>query len=174
MFRLCGPWDSQHKIDHIPRGPRGPIDYFVFAPYLYTPILRGLPKVAHKAILHPCLHFEAYAFMPQTFNAFAQARKIAYLSHGEGLVAENIYGPMIIEKSLVVGSGIERESLNQSSGTPPHSTPTLEPDSFFLYLGRRDPLKGADDLVSAFKRWREGSDGDEPILILAGPGGRLL
>jgi len=75
----------------------------LFLPYLYGPILNGLPLVADRACLMPCLHDEAYAYLPPVERIFRQARRILYLSAGEKALAERLYGPGIVTKGVLVG-----------------------------------------------------------------------
>jgi hypothetical protein len=55
---------------------------FVFIPYMYGPVFDGLRLVADKAYLHPCLHDEVYAYMPQVEQLFRHAKGILYNSRG--------------------------------------------------------------------------------------------
>jgi len=81
-------------------------ELFIFVPYLYGPTLIGLPLVAEKAFLLPCLHNEVYAYLPEVARIFQKAKKILYNSEGEAHLAASLYGPGIILKSTVVGVGI--------------------------------------------------------------------
>ena len=45
----------------------------IFIPYLYGPILKGLPVVSDRAYLVPCLHDEAYAYLNESRTIFYQA-----------------------------------------------------------------------------------------------------
>ena len=63
---------------------------FVFLPYLYGVILRGLPLVAERAWLQPCLHDEAYAYLPDITNIFYQAHGLLFISAGEMQLAAQL------------------------------------------------------------------------------------
>lgn len=69
---------------------------FIFLPYLYGPILNGLPLVADKAWLQPCLHDEAYAYLPRVEELFRMARGILYNSAGEARLAKKLLLPAFI------------------------------------------------------------------------------
>ena len=141
---------------------------FVFLPYLYGVILRGLPLVADKAWLQPCLHDEAYAYLPDVAEIFYQARGLLFISAGEMQLAARLYGPMIFAKGAVAGAGIELETLtaDHSESLPP----LLGNRRFMLCLGRRDSGKGTDQLVAAFRRFRQSRPSSDLGLVLAGPG----
>ena len=109
---------------------------FIFLPYLYGVILRGLRLVADRAWLQPCLHDEAYAYLPDVAKIFYQASGLLFISPGEMQLAAHLYGPMVFSKGEVAGAGIEMESLASDHGT---DLPTLLAHRrFVLCLGRRD------------------------------------
>ena len=88
---------------------------FLFIPYLYGPILNGLPLVADRAYLQPCLHNEVYAYLKEVEYIFHKAKGILFNSEGEAFLAQELYGPTIIPKSVVVGEGVESlPELNSS------------------------------------------------------------
>ena len=79
---------------------------FIFIPYMYGTTFDCLPIVADKAYLHPCLHDEVYAYLPQVEQLFHSARGILYNSSGEKALAEALYGPGIHNKGVVVGGAL--------------------------------------------------------------------
>ena len=143
---------------------------FVFIPYMYGTTFDSLSLVAEKAFLHPCLHDEIYARLPQVEKLFRQCAGLLYNSQGERYIAEKLYGPGIHNKGVVVGGGVE---------VAPHECATL-PDSvggvrlsssrYVLCLGRRDGTKNTDFLVRAFKRYKMLDASSDVRLYLAGPG----
>lgn len=141
---------------------------FVFLPYLYGITLQGLPLVAEKAWLQPCLHNEAYAYLPTVGNIFYQAKKLLFISAGEMQLASRLYGPTIFTKGVVAGAGIELEDLvlDQQMNLPSH----LVGQRFVLCLGRRDAEKGTDRLVAVFKAFHQLHPASCLQLVLAGPG----
>src|SRR4051812_21596702 len=84
-------------------------DWFLFLPYLYGPVLHGISIVGERAILQPCLHDEAYAYLPQVADAFHLAARLLFNSDGEMELALRLFGPGIWRKSTVVGEGVEIE-----------------------------------------------------------------
>lgn len=141
---------------------------FIFIPYLYGIVLRGLPLVADKAWLQPCLHDEPYAYLPDVTNIFFQARGLLFISAGEMQLAARLYGPMVFSKGEIAGAGIELGDLTcYCSDDLPIS---LANRNFLLCLGRRDPGKGVDHLVAAFSAFRQLYPTTSLHLVLAGPG----
>ncbi len=141
---------------------------FIFLPYLYGVILCGLPLVADRAWLQPCLHDEAYAYLPDVAALFYQARGLLFNSAGEMQLAARLYGPMVWRKGAVVGEGIELESLVVDHRTD--LPPALAGHRFALCLGRRDAGKGVDRLMAAFQTFRQAHPASELRMVLAGPG----
>ncbi|HET7569605.1 MAG TPA: glycosyltransferase [Gammaproteobacteria bacterium] len=143
-------------------------DAVLFTPYLYGTTLNGLPQIADKAFLIPCLHDEAYAYLPVCAHIFRSAKGILYLSEGEELLAHRLYGPAIATKGFVVGSGVELFGPDSSSQAVDDSS--LPQGPFVLVLGRRDATKNTDLVVQAFKNFRKDSKNSSMKLVLAGPG----
>ncbi len=142
---------------------------FIFLPYLYGPILNGLPLVADRAWLQPCLHDEAYAYLPRVEELFRMARGILYNSEGEARLARRLYGPGIAGKEVVVGVGVETtggSGADVAQVGPLH----MGRDRFILCLGRRDVHKNTLFLVRAFADFRRNNPDTDLKLALAGPG----
>ena len=150
-------------------------EYFLFLPYLYGPILQGLPLVANQALLQPCLHDEVYAYLPAVEQLFRQAKGLLFNSEGEAALAYRLYGPGIVERSLVVGSGVESDSLLPLSfrpGGPFTIAGVFQPqqERFALYLGRRDATKNIDLLLAAYRSFKHAHPRSQLRLVVAGPG----
>lgn len=138
--------------------------YFVFIPYLYGTSVFGAQSCPGKAILNPCLHDEVYAYLPGIAEMFGRAAHVLCLSEGEKQLATNLYGPAIAAKTTVVGAGVEHQPVDDVA-------PDIGdlPNNFLLCLGRRDPGKGLDLLIEAWRVFKSGSGGSSLKLILAGP-----
>jgi glycosyltransferase involved in cell wall biosynthesis len=144
----------------------------IFLPYLYGPILKGVEIAGDKAVLQPCLHDEAYAYLQQVDYIFRKSSKVLYNSLGEQRLAEKLYGPGIVTRGEFVGVGIEAGSSSSVSLPKTVGSFPIEPESYILCLGRRDPNKNTDFLVDAFKAYREQNPQTSLNLVLAGPGNR--
>ena len=143
---------------------------FIFIPYMYGTTFDCLPIVADKAYLHPCLHDEVYAYLPQVEQLFHSARGILYNSSGEKSLAEALYGPGIHNKGVVVGGGVESAAEDELTHLSSIGGVDIAEARYFLCLGRRDRTKNTDLLVQAFRKFKL-SDMSNPIrLFLAGPG----
>lgn len=143
---------------------------FVFLPYLYGVILNGLPLVAEKAWLQPCLHDEVYAYLPKVEESMRGCRGILYNSLGEERLANNLFGPGIIRKAEVVGVGVESFDLTHKELPTKVCGLDLKQEEYVLCLGRRDKTKNTAMLVAAFKQFRGKHPQSSLKLVLAGPG----
>ena len=144
-------------------------DAVIFLPYLYGPVLRGIPLVRERAWLQPCLHHESYAHLPQVAAIFHAARGLLFNSDGECELALRLFGPGLRDKSFVVGEWIETPAA--ASGLPTRVgafSPAQE--RYVLYLGRRDETKNVGLLIEAFRLYRRHDYASTLKLVLAGSG----
>jgi glycosyltransferase involved in cell wall biosynthesis len=142
---------------------------FIFIPYLYGIVLRALPLVASRAWLLPCLHDEAYAYLPDIAALFQAATGFFFNSHGEMQLAAKLFGPIAFSKGHVTGEGIELDVV-ESSNTVNDLPSEIRDRRFVLCLGRRCKEKGTDRLVAAYVEFKRRNPGSDLALILAGPG----
>jgi glycosyltransferase involved in cell wall biosynthesis len=158
---------SQSLLDYL-RAKREAYDWFILLPYLYGPVLHAVSTLKEHTALQPCLHDEAYAYLPQVAQAFYTAGKLLFISDGEQELALRLFGPGIWTKSHVVGAGVEicDRLLSNVNGTA-----TARTDGrFVLYLGRKDAGKNVPLLVRAFERFRRVRPNSDLRLVLAGNG----
>ena len=144
-------------------------DAVVFLPYLYGISLDGIRIVGPTAALQPCLHDEAYAYLPEVAQAFRTAGSLLFISEGEQELALRLFGPGIWKKSTLTGAGIESGHAINVGASPLPKSPN-HPEKFLLYLGRKDPGKNTTLLLDAFERFRRARPNSSLRLILAGHG----
>jgi glycosyltransferase involved in cell wall biosynthesis len=166
---FCSENISSPQLFNFLKNKKDQYHAFLFLPYLYGPILKGLPIVADRAFLQPCLHNEVYAYLPQVANIFHAARGLLFISEGESQLAQKLYGPGIISKSLVAGAGVEAGQHYDEAITQVGEI-SLKQERFVLYLGRRDATKNTDLLVKAYTTFKQQHPGSSLKLVLAGPG----
>ncbi len=145
-------------------------DWFLFLPYLYGPILHGISLVGDRAVLQPCLHDEAYAYLPPVADAFHLAAKLLFNSDGEMELALRLFGPGIWGKSVVVGEGVESESDHARNGRDELADVSTSHGRYVLYLGRKEEGKNTPLLVRAFARFKATRPNSDLKLLLAGHG----
>ena len=142
---------------------------FIFIPYLYGIVLNGLPVVAQKAFLQPCLHDEVYAYLPQVENIFRQAKGLLFISEGEAETAYKLYGPSIINKSIIAGAGVEVD-LRESYSVQKFIDFDPEKEAYILCLGRRDSTKNTNLLLNSYNLFKKKHPNLKLKLVLAGVG----
>ena len=158
--------NSRALLAHL-REAGSSYDAVVFVPYLYGPTLSGVPLVAERAFVIPCVHDEAYAYLEPVRAVFDAVRGVLFNSVGEEETATAIYGPGILGKSRVIGHAVEPVSPPQA----PASIGAFAPhrSRYVLYLGRQDASKNIDFLIEAFRTFRERRVATSLQLVLAGP-----
>jgi len=158
--------NSRALLAHL-REAGSTYDAVIFVPYLYGPTLSGVPLVADRAFLIPCVHDEAYAYIEPVRAVIDAVRGVLFNSVGEEETATAIYGPGLLAKSRVIGHAVEP--------VPPPATPqsvgSFAPhrSRYVLYLGRQDSSKNIDFLIEAFRTFRERRVATSLQLVLAGP-----
>jgi glycosyltransferase involved in cell wall biosynthesis len=153
----------QFLVDHVEQ-----FDRFLFLPYLYGPVIHGVMAVGQRACLQPCLHDEAYAYLPQIAEMFYGAGKLLFNSQGEAELALRLFGPGIATKSVVVGEGVETAAPGPAGEE--ENIDQFAAGRFVLYLGRKEPGKNTDFLVRAFSRFRRVRPNSDLRLVFAGHG----
>jgi glycosyltransferase involved in cell wall biosynthesis len=141
--------------------------HILFLPYLYGPTLFGLPLVAERAYLQPCLHDEAYAYLPRVADVVHAAKGMLFNSEGEYELALRLFGPGIVKKSIIIGEGVD---VLGDAAALPEAVGSLVParEKFVLYLGRQNPAKNVPMLVSAYGEFRRRQPASNMRLVLAG------
>jgi glycosyltransferase involved in cell wall biosynthesis/ADP-heptose:LPS heptosyltransferase len=141
-------------------------DAVVLLPYLYGLVIEGVHVAAQRSLLQPCLHDEAYAYLPTVARAIYSASRLLFLSEGERELAVRLYGPGIIAKSMVSGAGVDVADVEPDDSL----LARLEAARFVLCLGRKDPGKKTDFLAECFSRYKREHPRSRLQLVLAGTG----
>ena len=142
-------------------------DALMFSPYLYGTTLQGLPLVADRAFLMPCLHDEAYAYLDAVRDCFRKARGLLFNSDGELHVAAELYGPWVHFRSAVIGHAIDVVEPASASVSIRGFVP--QRSRYLLFLGRGDRTKNIDLALEAFARFRESRRTTSLQFVIAGP-----
>jgi len=146
-------------------------DAFIFLPYPYGTTLQGWRLAPHKALLQPCLHDEAYAYLPRVSEMMLGVAQLAFNSEGTYAIARRLYGPAIVPRSTTIGSAISWPAPGAGSAEPIAGF-TPETSRYALYLGRRSAEKNVDVLERGYARFRELLPQSNLQLVSAGPNDR--
>ncbi|MDQ6625855.1 MAG: glycosyltransferase [Verrucomicrobiota bacterium] len=148
---------------------RSSYDQFLLLPYLYGIIVEAISLLGADATLQPCLHDEAYAYLPEIADAFHQCGRLFFNSSGEMELAMRLFGPAILPKSTVIGEGVE-DAAPMANQSYQRGLATSVPTRFILYLGRKEIGKNVGLLLRAFARFRAARPNSDLYLLLAGHG----
>jgi glycosyltransferase involved in cell wall biosynthesis len=140
-------------------------DLVCFAPYLFGTTLRGVPLVAERAVLIPCLHDETFAQLGVVRDVFQACRGFIFNTLPEAALADKLYG-IGDRPAGVVGLGFD-------------PAPPADADAFrrrhglegplLVYLGRKETGKNVPLLIQYALRYRAVRRADL-TLVLAGDG----
>jgi glycosyltransferase involved in cell wall biosynthesis len=139
-------------------------DAIAFHPFLYHPTVAGVPRVAHRAVLHPAAHDEPMLRLPLYRSVFGSAAGLAYWSEPERHLVETRF-TVASKPAVVVGLGVDA-----GEGSTPEARRELGLDDrpYLLCLGRVDDGKGARLLAECFAHYKTRRGG--PLqLVFAGP-----
>ncbi len=170
--RVASLEDQEQWIDE--QGPEVPTlvealsdsdaDLYAFYPYLYYPTVRGIPRVAGRAVLHPAAHNEPPLFMPLFGKAFAGASGLVFHTEAERRLVEQVF-PVAHQPTLVNGLASDAQPGDAPAARERHG---IGERPYLLCLGRVDEGKGTALLSRLFIAYKERHPG--PLaLVLAGP-----
>lgn len=141
-------------------------ELFLFVPYMFSTSVFGSEVWPDKSVLIPCLHDESYAYMGIYREMFARARGFLFHSESEQQLAARLY-EVPGDNAFVLGAGVNTE-VEASAERFREKYGIARP--FLLYVGRKDPTKNTDLLISYFARYRASRPDSDVLLVLAGGG----
>ena len=144
---------------------RSDADVVVFSPYLYHPIVHGLPLVADRAVFHPAAHEEPFIHFPIFRRVFAAASAYAYYTHVERRLVEDLFPSARGVPSIVLGLGVDAHDGDVAAA---RAALGLGDRPYLHYQGRVDAGKGTTMLAELFAAYKARRPG--PLaLVLGGP-----
>jgi glycosyltransferase involved in cell wall biosynthesis len=133
----------------------------LFFSYLYASTYFGLPVVEERAILAPLAH-EEWPFAFSLWDRFFERpASFVFVSEEERTLVQRRFPTLAIDGPVAgIGisppPGVSAERFRRTTGI-------AEP--FLLYVGRIDPAKGCDELVTDFARVRGSAAPSRLVLI---------
>jgi glycosyltransferase involved in cell wall biosynthesis len=133
-----------------------------FYPYLYYPTIRGVPRVADRAIMHPAAHDEPPIRLPVFPPVFQQVRGLVFQTRSERR--------MVLERfkvgatpQVLVGLGVD-----EVDGSADEARRALDlPDvPYLLCIGRVDDKKGTGILWRYFRSYKERHPGPLKLVLV--------
>lgn len=140
-------------------------DLIFFGPYLFSTTFWGSLIAPEKSVLIPCLHDEAYAYLPVIGSMFRQLRGALFNCAAEQALAHRLFGAI---DGGEVGTGFESYPKNEIA----HLSPFFEGDfPYLVYLGRKETGKNVQLLLDYFVAAKDqGLLPAELRLVIAGGG----
>ena len=142
---------NEHKYDAV-----------IFFTYLYYPTFFGLRIAPHKSILIPTAHDEPAIHLPVFRDFFNLPKAILYNTTSEQKLVQTLFDNEEIYND-VVGIGIT------SSDKQIDIDPALVLNSdaaYFIYIGRIDPGKGSDLMLSHFIRYKTETSSKVKLVLI--------
>lgn len=168
----AAPADQQRWVDL--QGPVAPdlldavgsadADLVVFCPYLYYPTVRGVPRFADRAVVHPAAHDEAPLRLVALRPVFTAARALAFFSAVERDLVRQRF-PVEATPQAVIGLGVDGGSGSEAAF---RASSGVGERPYVLCLGRVDEGKGTSVLARFFAEYKTRHPGDL-ALVLVGP-----
>lgn len=143
-------------------------DVFVFIPYMFGTTYYGIQVCPQKAVMIPCFHDEAYAYMTIFKELYSQVAGMAFNAEPERLLTDSIYDTShVIE--CVPGLGLD----TNIQGDERHFREKYKiKEPFILYAGRKDSGKNVHTLLWYYKEYCSRHPDTELKMVLIG-GGRI-
>jgi glycosyltransferase involved in cell wall biosynthesis len=140
-------------------------DALFFAPYLFATSFWGSRIHPDRSYLIPCLHDEAYAYLPVVQSMFRGVAGAIFNAAPECELARALYGDI---KGGEVGMGFEPFDEEYVEGLTPYFG---ERFPYIVYLGRKETGKNVHQLIDYFIAAKERGAVDPRLrLVVAGAG----
>jgi len=137
-------------------------DLVAFYPYLYYPTVRGVPRVADRAVMHPAAHAEPPIRLSVFTPVFHGVRGLVFQTYSEKrLVLERF--KVGATPQIVVGLGVEE--VAGSAGDARRAL-GLSDDPYLLCIGRVDDKKGTGILWRYLRAYKERHPGPLKLVLV--------
>lgn len=138
-------------------------DVFTFMTYLYYTTVRGLPKVAHKAILIPTAHDEPTIYMKIYREVFHLPRGLFYCTQTEKRFVEQLFhNEAILNNEGFGGAGVELlPEVDRNVFKKKYQI-----EHYMVYAGRIDINKGCGQLFEFFDKFKSETKIDIKLVMM--------
>lgn len=139
-------------------------ELFVFIPYMFGTTYYGCEKCFNKAVLIPCFHDEAYAYMEHFKERFSKVKGMIFHARPEYELAVRIYDLSEVE-TAVLGTGIYTD-IKYNADDFRKKYNINEP--FIIYAGRKEAGKNVDLLIKYFDLYKKRNVSNLKLVIIGG------
>lgn len=160
--RLMGPWLEGQTEWLIKNSSR--FDAVIFMTYLYATTTMGLRHVVGRVptLLQPTAHDEPAIYVGQFQTLFRLPDHLVYFTPDEKEFVEDHFG--FAGAGSVVGYGLEAVGNDGSSVTRDSRENARSP--YIVYVGRLDPSKGVEELISFFRAYKSRHSSDLRLVLV--------
>jgi len=139
---------------------------FVYIPYMFGTTYFGVKACPEKAVLIPCFHDEAYAYLQRFKEIFPTASGMVFNAKPEQVLAEKLYGfSKSGTKTVLMGIGMD---TNISADAEAFRKKFNINKPFILYAGRKDEGKNVHTLIKYFSEYKKRVDNDMQLVLIGG------
>lgn len=139
---------------------------FFFIPYMFPTTYWGSQVYPRRSAIIPCLHDEAYAYLPLFQQVLPKVNTLVFNVPSELALAERIFGPGNGQQRQVIGLGVDTAFTFDAARFRQRYGVEYP---FLLYVGRRDAGKNVPLLLDYWQQYVQ-ERGTEMRLLLAGAG----
>ena len=137
---------------------------FVYIPYMFGPTYYGCLACPEKAVMIPCFHEEAYAYMEIFKEAFSKVRGMLFNAEPERVLAERIYDLKNVE---LCTPGLGMDTGLKFDGARFRARFDIE-EPFILYAGRKDVGKNIYALIRYFAEYKKRHPSNLKLVLIGG------
>ena len=166
-MRAQGPYVPQLVPWLSSRAPG--YDVVVFFTYLYYTSWAGLPAAAAAAptVLHPTAHDEPPLYLDLFRTMFHHPAAFAFSTEEEVDLVGRCF--RLGRPYEVVGVGVEAERHRGHDGAAFRAAFDLGETPYLLYVGRVDPAKGSEELLTFFAAYKARRPGPLKLAVVGEP-----
>ena len=172
--RHASAQDQQRFVDEV--GPHSAelldaldqtdADIVYFCPYLYTTTIRGVPRVAGRAVMQPAAHDEPPLRLPLFADVFGGLSGIIYNTPAEQALVRDEFAIDGVPQTII-GQGVNDPSPGGVTSVDAfRAAHHLGDDPYLICVGRVDPSKGAISLARFFAEYKSMRPGPLKLVLL--------
>jgi len=136
-----------------------------FTPYLYHPVVYGVPRLGRRAVVHPAAHDEPVFRLDVVEPVFQSAGGFAYYTHAERQLVERRFDVGHVP-GVVVGLGVDAPESPPDASAARRALGLDDDEPFLLCVGRVDEGKGARLLAESFAAYKERRPGPLKLVFI--------
>jgi glycosyltransferase involved in cell wall biosynthesis len=137
----------------------------VFSPYLYYPIVHGVPLLGERAVVHPAAHDEPALGLPILRDVFEAAGALVFYTHGERKLVGRRFS-VAHKPQMVLGLGVDAPAVLPAPGAGAGVGGLGIDEPYLLCVGRVDESKGTGLLARAFATYKERRPGPLKLVFV--------